>query len=64
MANCKGLCGDIKIEEIDSAEIGGRLIGRNKWQIEAKTKYFDFKRVIPLEFNTLESETIRMVSKE
>ena len=64
VSDCRGVCGDIRIEEIDSAEISGKLIGNDKWLIEAKTKYFDFKRVIHLEFNSLENETIRLVSKE
>lgn len=64
VADCRGVCGDIRIEEIDSAEISGKLIGNDKWLIEAKTKYFDFTRVIHLEFNTLEKETIWLMSKE
>lgn len=60
VSDCRGLCGDINIEEIDSAEINGRLIEDDRWEIEAKTKYFDFKRTVPLVYRTLEKETIRL----
>jgi len=60
VADCRGLCPDINIEDIKDAEINGRLIGKEKWFIEAKTKHFDFKRVIPLTFNVLEKETINL----
>jgi len=60
VTNCRGLCPDIEIEEIKSGKISGKLIEKDKWQINAKTKYFDFKRVIQLTFKTLEVETIRL----
>ena len=60
VTNCRGLCSDIKIEEIDSADIRGRLIGKDRWLIEAKTKYFDFKRTVPLVYKTIEKETIKL----
>lgn len=60
VANCRGLCGDINVEEIDGAEISGRLIEKDRWLIEAKTKYFDFKRTVPLVYKTIEKESIKL----
>ena len=60
VTDCRWPCHKIRIEEIDSAEITGRLIGKDKWIIEAKTKYFDFKKTIPLVYKTTERETIRL----
>ena len=59
VSDCRGLC-DIKTEEINSAEIKGKLMDKERWLIEAKTKYFEFKRTIPLVYKTLEIETIRL----
>lgn len=58
ISDCGNLCPDIKIEEIEDAEITGKLIGKDKWQIEAKTKYFDFRKVVDSELKNLVKETV------
>jgi hypothetical protein len=57
---CRGFCSDLVREEIDTARITGRLLATDKWLIEAKTKYFDFRSVITLSAGEMEKETIKL----
>lgn len=48
------------VEEIDSAQITGKMLEKGRWEIEAKTKYFDFKRIITVIPGKIERTTIKL----
>jgi hypothetical protein len=58
VTNCRGLCDDSVREPVDSGQIKGRLNSNLTWEIEATTKYFQFKKTISL-IRNLDKEIIK-----
>ena len=60
VSNVRGEFYTPSAEEIDSAQITGRLLEKGRWEIAAKTKYFDFKRIVTVIPNSTEREAVKL----